>query len=87
MATPHRGSDKVGWGAIGQRLGSILFWQDATTDAVKELEKFSAVLEDYNTDFENIANDYKFVSFFETQGTLKQGLVSSPRLSHSRPLI
>ncbi|PVH82592.1 hypothetical protein DL98DRAFT_586194 [Cadophora sp. DSE1049] len=61
MATPHRGSDKVALGAIGQRLGSILFWQDATAAAMKKLDMFSAVLEDYNTDFENIANDYKFI--------------------------
>lgn len=76
MATPHRGSNKAYWGEMGQRLFSSLTGTTSTS-AVKELNAFSAVLEDINADFVNIANNYKFVSFFERQGTLGQGLVRS----------
>ncbi len=76
LATPHRGANKQVWADIARRLSSLVRGGATSTEAAKEIEVFSNTLTDINRDFVNIVNNYKIVSFLETQGTFHTGLVS-----------
>ncbi len=76
LATPHRGSSKAEWARIGGKLLNMLPQSIGTTQASKELEQFSNVLDDYNSDFVNIASHYTIISFYERKNTGVLGLVS-----------
>ncbi|KAI9775307.1 MAG: hypothetical protein M1839_001291 [Geoglossum umbratile] len=66
MATPHRGSGKAYWGEMGRRLSSLLRGAPPGTSTLEEIRAFSAVLEDINADFTNIASAYNLVWFYKT---------------------
>ena len=77
LGTPHRGSSKAEWARIGGKLLNLFSQSTGTTQASKELEEFSNVLNDYNSDFVNIASNYTIVSFYEKKDTGVLGLVRS----------
>lgn len=77
MATPHRGSDKATYADLAERMLKCgkLFTAEPTK-AAQELQLFSAVLEDYNTNFVDISEKIRIISFYEKKPYGPVGLVS-----------